>query len=231
MTLKSALASIALVGTLGAMALPHSVQAARASTAPVQTNVGGRPVVYHDSFSPAAQHKTDTSLGFATHWEGLVDVSNPSSPIDWTRVKTTSPAVTPASSLITRTHVRTASPAVTPHISCDPSANRCADTCTGSGGIRLWQNSNETGDCIKYTKYSSSAPANISLGGVQYPFSSNYVSNSQSFSTYGSNGSGQLICGGAAWSYGSNTNYGNLFVASGNRCDGTTGNLQTLHIN
>ncbi len=181
-----------------------------AAQQPLQTEVGGHAVQYHDTFSPSGGHATDAQLGFATHWEGLVDASTPNSPITWTRAKTAT---------------------VTPDISCNTGQNWCADTCTGSGGIRLWVNPNESGDCIKYTKYSSTSPATISLGGVQYPYSSSYVSNSQAFSTYGSNGSGTLTCGGTGWPYGSNQNYGNLFNASGHVCDGTTGNLQTLHIN
>ncbi len=203
--------NLALAGlVLAAMPLcafrgPVSVHAAQQ---PLQTEVGGRAVQYHDTFSPSGGHAADAQLGFATHWEGLVDTSTPNSPITWTRVRTAT---------------------VIPDITCNPGQNWCADTCTGSGGIRLWQNADETGDCIKYTKYNANAPTTISLQGVQYPYSSNYVANSQSFSTAGSSGAGTLVCGGGTWPFGSGTNYGNLYVASGHKCDGTVGNLQTLN--
>lgn len=160
------------------------------------------------TISPSGGYTADTQLGFATHWEGLVDASTPNSPITWTRVRTAT---------------------VTPDITCNPGQNWCADTCTGSGGLRLWQNANETGDCIKYTKYNANAPTSISLQGVQYPYSSNYVQNSQSFSTAGSSGAGTLVCGGGTWPFVSNTNYGNLYTASNHDCDGTVGNLLTLN--
>ncbi len=214
---------------------PLGQSTAHASTPPVQTSVGSRPVVYRDSFSPAAGHEADAGLGFATHWEGSVDVSTPDSPITWTRVRDASPAAPSTSgSAIGRTRAWgrdiVSHPAALPHIYCDTN-NSCADTCTNLGGIRLWQHNNETGACIKYTKSNPNISAYVNFSGVQYPYSNSYVRYSESFSTSGSNGNGTLHCGGGDFTFNSGTNYGNLLNASNGACDGGSGNLNTMNYN
>ncbi len=236
MRIKVAIAGLAFA-SMSLFPLGQSAQsAAHASTPPVQTNVDGRSVAYHDSFSPAAAHKTDADLGFATHWAGVVDVSTPDSPITWTRVRDTTqpvPATSGSSIGLTRVWGRdiASHPAALPRSpSCDTN-NSCADTCTNLGGIRLWQHSNESGDCIKYTKSNSNISAYVNFSGVQYPYSTNYVRYSEAFSTAGSTGSGTLHCGGGDWGFGSNHDYGNLYNASGGRCNGSVGNLNTMNYN
>lgn len=213
---------VVAIASMSIISLDQSLSV-HAGTQPLQTSVAGRPVLYNDPFSPSiSMHRTDAELGFTTHWEGLVDLSTPDSPITWSRVRD----VNPAGGI--RPHI---TGGIRPRISCDQTNNWCADTCTGTGGIRLWQHADESGDCIKYTKDNPNISAYVPLQNVQYPFSSNYVRYSESFSTFGSTGSGTLDCGGGNWNYSSNTNYGNLYNASGGKCNGSVGNLQTLHIN
>jgi len=95
----------------------------------------------------------------------------------------------------------------------------------------LWQYSNESGDCIKYTKNNPNISAYVNFAGVQYPYSSNYVRYSTAFSTSGSNGNGTLHCGGGDFTFNSGTNYGNLLNASYGACDGGSGNLNTMNYN
>ena len=218
-TLKSALAGVALAGTFMAVALPSP--AVRADAPTPQTAVHGRAVIYHDAFSGSGGHLTDQQLGFASHWEGVVDTSNPTAPIEWTRMADAARGSVAASSSFSGGM----QPAATsrsgararPH-------DLSASTCNNTGGVKLWVNSNETGDCIRYTGTGS-----VGLTGVQYPYSSSYVNYSQSFSTYGSTGSGHLACGGGNWYYGSNTNYGNLYYASSYVCNGAAGQVYALY--
>lgn len=235
MKIKAAIAGLAFA-SVSLFPLGQSL-AAQASTPPVQTNVNGRPVAYHDSLSPAGLHKTDAELGFATHWEGIVDVSTPNSPISWTRMPDAGQS-TPSTTGNSISWTRIGDHGIASHLmampqdpNCDLNNNSCADTCTNLGGIRLWQHADESGDCIKYTKSNPNISAYANFSGVQYPYSTNYVRYSESFSTYGSNGSGTLHCGGGDWGFISNTNYGNLYNASSGKCNGSVGNLNSMNYN
>lgn len=222
-------AGAVLVSTLAATMLSDG---ALASTLPGrQTMVGRHPVVYNDRFSGPAQYRTDQELGIKTHWEGLLNLSDPTSPLQWTRVEdsaatasgggTWTGGVQPAMQSHSRTGIR---PRSLPYTDCSPGS--------GSGGIRLWEQVNNTGNCVRFTGIGSQ-----SLAGFAYPNSCDwrganchYADHSQSLGTQGSTGSGHLSCAGGDWHFSSNSLYQNLLTSSGSaNCDGSKGYVYVLY--
>ncbi len=199
-TLKSALAGLALAGMLGATTLPNAVHAAtpRDAAPPFQHDniVGRHPVVYHDSFSGPGQYRLDQALGRKTHWEGYLNLSDPTSTLTWTRVDNSVVAsgATVLSGGGTHVGVRPASlPHVQPH---DIPSTFCGST----GGVRIGQNKDfNGGDCIEF-QGKGSQDLHILYPGC-YTFCSHVNDTASALSTATSGGSGQLACGGGLWTY------------------------------
>jgi len=187
-----------------------------------QTQVGARAVHYGDSFSGVSRHLSDQQLGFATHWEGSVDLSSSTSPIQWTRVQDTANTATSA----TGTAPTTFNAAKPGQIrAATRSRDLTRSTCDNPGGVKMWHNSAENGECIRFT-----GVGDLSLPGVQFPYGSDYVNYSQAFSTVGSNGAGHMQCNktGSDFQFFSGTDYTPLLQRSGYHCDGYNGG--DLHI-
>ena len=217
-------ATATVVAGLAILAAAPAPAGARASVYHLQTQVNGRPVIYHDAFSPGGLHATDAQLGYKTHWEGLEDLSVPTSPIEWTRVKDIA-ATAPGASA---GHIADLLSPTAPGQIRSGHGSRdglTSSTCDNPGGVKLWYATTESGDCIRYTGHGFQ-----NLAGVNYPYgpANEYVDHSKAFSSLGSTGYGHLACR-QDWSYTNNRDYGNLFVASNNLCDGTNGNVNVLY--
>ncbi len=214
--LTAALVSVALAGLLLTVSGPSPLQAASPQSIAGPTMVGQRPVHYHDLFSGSGPHRTDTDLGFTTHWEGLINLSDPTSPIEWTRAKNVTASLSansitvggaqPFSQLQSRTRRQR-------------TATLTRGDCSGGAyGIRLWYDENENGadGCLRLTGVGSQ-----NLAGVGFPYKSTYADSSKSMSTAGSSAHGHLSCAGGDWSYTSGGDWNSLLGSSGSKnCDG-----------
>jgi len=206
-TLKSALASLAVAGMFTAAALPHGASASSTHAAPPfahDTLVGKHPVVYNDPFSVPGQFRPDGDLGKKTHWEGSLNLSDPTSTLTWMRVadSVSGAAAAVTSRVAVPGNAQASAPLqsgtrVRPHIS--------SGTC-GNGGVRLYQNVNfNGGDCIAFYG-SGSQDLHILYPGC-YVFCSHVNDTLEAVSTQGSMGSGRIACGGGNFYYYSQNNY------------------------
>jgi len=220
-TVKSALASVAVAGVLAAAWMPTTIHAASPQDVPGPSMVQGRPVVYNDPLSPVGQHKTDAQLGETTAWEGDVNLSDPTGAIAWTR-KVIGPlgAISSVSSAMKGVAVERMQPAGLAHAS--RVATLSKSTCDNYGGVKLYHNPDEIGDCLRLT-----GDGSMSLAGVQYPFSSYYADHSQALTdTQSRTPGGYLSCSGGQWDFGFQQNYTPLVNTSGGRCPENNGKGQ-----
>jgi len=185
-TLRSIFGTLVIAGLVATQAIPSTTHATSAQAAPIragsQTMVDRHPIVYVDSFSQPGLYQTDRVLGRQTHWEGGLNLSNPTSPLTWTRVANTGRGTGIQPNTVTN------------------------GTC-GSNGIRLYQftnlNSGGGGDCIAFYGTGPQDLTSLLYPGcwINCP---TVAYNVGSFSTTGSSGHGNLSCGGGTWPFTSN---------------------------
>ena len=184
--------------------------------------MSGRPHARRQqtSVNGSGQYRTDHTLGFTTHWEGVLNLSDPTSPLVWTRVQDESAA--------SSTDITNMQPSLLPHRGphmrpftlpyTDCSAG------SGSGGVRMWHGDNNVGDCIRFTGTGSQPLASINYPASPYP-----VSSSLSMGTVGSSGHGYLNCAGGNWNFYGGTTYQHLLASSGSaNCDGNHNYVYTI---
>jgi len=101
------------------------------------------PLVHNDAFNAPSQFVTDQQLGKKTHWEGSLNLSDPTSSLVWTCVADAAPASVSGD-------VSGMQPATGSHSGPQIRSHISSRTC-GNGGIKLYQNLNFSGgDCIAF---------------------------------------------------------------------------------
>jgi len=215
LTLKRLITGAALVGTIATLALPHATHASSPYYyGPSQW--GKHAISYHDPFSNPSQMRADKDLGFKTHWETTINLSDPSAPIAWTRYGDANPTV--GGNTATTGGIRLAGLA---HSGSRAHPRSTLSDCNTSGGAKLWDQEGFNGNCGKFTGIGTS-----NLGGLPFPatcqgglFGCSYMDHSKSLSTYGSAASGYLTCNKAQPHFASYTQWGSL-VQVNSGCNG-----------
>ncbi len=225
--LTRTLAGIAIASMMATALAPGTAHAASplpSATDHQQTQDGARPVMYRDAFSPAGRYSTDVQLSLQTHWEGVIDLSDQTSPIVWTRVRDSAPSANGAVSGAMQPAARPASgPRVRPRIS----YNSC-----GSGGAKLNDQTNYNGNCLEFTGQGTQPLANILFPhSCDFPWQTcTYADHSKSLRTLGSAASGYLQCNGSPATFGSNWQWADIRSVDGD-CNYDNGWIYSITLN
>ena len=225
--LTHTLAGIAIAGMMATALAPGAAHAASplpSATAHQQTQAGARSVMYRDAFSPAGRYSTDAQLGLKTHWETAINLSDPTSPIVWTRVQDYAPSANGAVSGAMQPAARPASGSrVRPRIN----NNDC-----GSGGAKLNDQQNYNGNCIEFTGRGTQ-----NLAGLMFPHSCDFVwqtctyaDHAESLRTLASAASGYLQCQGSQANFGTNYQWYDIRGVDGD-CNYDKGYIYSITLN